>query len=119
MRREKVLVQIGTSIRALRKAQGMTQEALAEKADIHPTYLGQVERGEVNASILTLSAIAGALKLGLAEILPSPGKQGAQQELVAGILAKARALDIEALRLLESLTTEVTDWRRQSSRQGK
>jgi transcriptional regulator with XRE-family HTH domain len=39
----------------------MSQEKLAEKADLHPVYFGQVERGEQTASVHALMRIAKAL----------------------------------------------------------
>lgn len=47
----KVLVRFGERIRELRKQKGMTQEQLADKAKLHNTYIGTVERGEKNMSI--------------------------------------------------------------------
>ena len=37
---------IGRRIRGFRKQKKLSQEALAEKCDLHPTYIGQLERGE-------------------------------------------------------------------------
>jgi len=37
---------IGTAIRQFRKQAGVSQEQLAEKADLHPVYIGKIERGE-------------------------------------------------------------------------
>ncbi|WP_029265816.1 helix-turn-helix domain-containing protein [Virgibacillus alimentarius] len=56
---------IGERIRSIRKAKGFTQETLAEKADIHYSYIGGIERGDRNISVETLSKIINAL-----EILP-------------------------------------------------
>jgi transcriptional regulator with XRE-family HTH domain len=52
---------IGDAIRKYRKVAGLSQEKLAEKADLHPVYLGQVERGEQTVSIYALVRIAKAL----------------------------------------------------------
>jgi len=54
---------VGERIRAYRKRSGLTQEALAEKADLHHTYIGQLERGEKNATLETVEKIARALDL--------------------------------------------------------
>ena len=51
---------IGDRIRAYRNQKGWSQEYLAEKADVHHTYIGQLERGEKNATIESISKIAGS-----------------------------------------------------------
>ncbi|WP_410173276.1 helix-turn-helix domain-containing protein, partial [Eubacterium aggregans] len=45
---------IGNRLQRRRKALGYSQEVAAKKAGVHPTYIGQVERGEKNATITSL-----------------------------------------------------------------
>jgi transcriptional regulator with XRE-family HTH domain len=52
---------LGRRIRELRQAKGISQEALADLAGIHRTYMSDVERGERNISIDNIAAIASAL----------------------------------------------------------
>lgn len=52
---------VGQTIRSLRKAQGLTQEKLAEKAGLHRTYIGALERGEKSPTVETLARVARAL----------------------------------------------------------
>ena len=47
----------------------MSQEKLAEKADLHPVYLGQVERGEPAVSVHALVRVAKALKVRLPDLV--------------------------------------------------
>jgi len=47
----------------------MSQEKLAEKADLHPVYLGQVERGEQTASVHALIRVAKALGVKVRDLL--------------------------------------------------
>jgi transcriptional regulator with XRE-family HTH domain len=54
---------LGETIRSCRKSAGFSQEALAEKADLHHNYVGELERGEKAATIDTLQKIAKALKM--------------------------------------------------------
>ena len=56
-----IQVQFGAALRKARKKSGLTQEALAEKADLHPTYISDVERGERNISLENIVALANAL----------------------------------------------------------
>ena len=51
---------LGRRIRQLRDEQGISQEKLAEKADIHRTYLGGIEVGIRNPSLKNIAAIASA-----------------------------------------------------------
>ena len=59
---------IGDRIRAYRNQKGWSQEYLAEKADVHRTYIGQLERGKKNATIESISKIAGALGVSLSRL---------------------------------------------------
>lgn len=57
--------QIGQRIREVRKDQGLTLRAIAEKAGLSVPYLSQIENGQVNLNVLNLEAIAGALSVPL------------------------------------------------------
>jgi transcriptional regulator with XRE-family HTH domain len=52
---------VGLNTQHLRRAQGLSQEELADRAAIHQTYLSGVERGKRNPSITVLQRIAVAL----------------------------------------------------------
>ena len=52
-----------------RQKKGISQEALAEKADIHPTHVSLIERFERNPTINVTKALAGALGFSLAEFV--------------------------------------------------
>jgi XRE family transcriptional regulator, regulator of sulfur utilization len=60
---------IGQTIRKYRKQAGLTQEKLAEKADFHPVYIGEVERGEESASVAALIRIAKALRVRVRDLV--------------------------------------------------
>ena len=60
---------LGENIRSQRKRVGLSQEKLAEKADLHPVYVGRVERGEENVSLDSLMRLAKALKVALHELV--------------------------------------------------
>lgn len=53
----------GARLRALRGRAGLTQERLAFRADMDRSYIGQVERGEVNVSIDNIAKIAKGLRV--------------------------------------------------------
>lgn len=56
----------GKRIRELRKQRALSQEQLALSAGITPVYLGQVERGQKNATVNTIELICAALNISLA-----------------------------------------------------
>jgi transcriptional regulator with XRE-family HTH domain len=64
-----ILHDIGRNIRRLRQAKGLSQESLAEHAELHRTYVGGVERGERNVTLLSLERIAVALEVELVALL--------------------------------------------------
>lgn len=57
------LVIFGERVRAVRRNQGLSQEELAAKADLHRTYIGMIERGEKNITLLNILKIARALNV--------------------------------------------------------
>ena len=54
-------VVLGAAIRKQRMRVRLSQERLSEKADLHPNYIGRVERGEEHVSLIALRRIAKAL----------------------------------------------------------
>lgn len=64
---------IGQRIRNYRMQQGLSQEKLAELAGCHPTYIGQLERGEKNATIESIEKIATALNISLSTLFEKLG----------------------------------------------
>lgn len=56
-------------LRERRLALGMSQEGLAEMADLHRTYVGSVERGERNISLVNVERLAKALNMTVCELL--------------------------------------------------
>lgn len=60
---------IGDNIREYRKKAGLSQEKLAEKADLHPVYISQVERAERAITIDSLLRITKALRIRLRDIV--------------------------------------------------
>ena len=59
----------GANLRRVRKLQGLTQEGLADRAGLHWTYVGSVERAERNISIDAMCRLAWALKVDLRDLL--------------------------------------------------
>jgi len=60
---------VGLKIRRLREQKGWSQEFLADEADLHRAYIGQIERGEKNIGLANLEVIAKALNVSLEKLL--------------------------------------------------
>lgn len=69
----RVLLRFGKNLRKIRNERGLSQEKLAELADVHWTFVGKVERGEVNISLKNIARFAIGLKC-------------KPEELVSGVL---------------------------------
>ena len=85
---------LGRRIRALRQDRHLSQEALAEKADLSTTYVSELERGRRDPSLSTLTALAAGLQVDLVDLV-------AEGKLVEE--------DVEALRSAVKLKIEEMD----------
>ena len=60
---------LGLVIRKRRQKLGLSQEAFAEKADVHRTYISDMELGKVNVGISVVEKLAGALGQSLSHLI--------------------------------------------------
>ena len=64
-----ITILFGKNVRKFRLSQGLSHDALAEKARLHRTYIGAVERGERNITLINAEKIANALGINLLDCL--------------------------------------------------
>lgn len=64
-----VLFKFGKHLRHLRENVGISQDALSNRADLHRTYVGAVERGERNPTFLTLRKYAAGLEITVEDLM--------------------------------------------------
>ena len=64
-----LLRSLGATIRALRVERGLSQETLADLADIDRSYMSSIERGLRNISVLNMARIASALQVPLGDLV--------------------------------------------------
>jgi transcriptional regulator with XRE-family HTH domain len=69
IRDTKLLVQFGKHLKKVRAAKGLSQEELANDADIPINQIGRIERGEINPSLSTLNSIAKAFGISVSKLL--------------------------------------------------
>ncbi len=117
MTKANVKKEFGAAVRAYRLRLGISQETLAERAELHRTYITDVERGARNISLESISRLARALDLSVSSLFSGPGSArlgrvkspGAQAETVDILLVEDDPKDIE-------LTTEAFGAARLSNR---
>jgi len=66
-----ILERFGNRVRELRKAQGLSQEAFADKCGLDRTYISGIERGKRNVALCNVEVIARALGVSISELTRS------------------------------------------------
>ena len=103
---ERVCQRVGSRIRGLRKEAGFTLDSLAEKISLSSgKYLGQIERGEINCTIITLEKITKGLGLKIENLFPQD-----EDETISEIVEHLRNKDAtekkRMLRVVKALSDE-------------
>jgi len=85
---EDIYRRLGRSVRQRRLLLGWTQEELGEASGLHPSYIGQIERGIKKVSLRTLSLLAQAFGTTAGDILdePDPGPRRAWEARIDALL---------------------------------
>lgn len=74
--REQLLRVLGDRVRAKRMSLGLSQEALAVRAELHRNYVGGIERGRRNVAVVNLVKLALALELDPGELIANLHRRG-------------------------------------------
>ena len=103
---------IGMNVRAIRKSQNLTIDELAEKCDFQAPYLSDVERGERNITLQTLSKIIDALNVNPGSILIPTNIQdsenlNAREELIQLLLNLLEDKSEDDIRMLLNVSIEI------------
>ncbi len=69
IKESEILRKFGERVRELRKQLSISQEELAQRANLHRTYIGMIERAEKNITLLNIQKIASALNKSISELL--------------------------------------------------
>jgi XRE family aerobic/anaerobic benzoate catabolism transcriptional regulator len=89
------LAALGARVRELRERRGMTRKRTALEADVSERYLGQLEAGEGNVSILLLRRVAAALNVTLGEVLLPEQEDSVERRLIRRFLERIPAHRLE------------------------
>ena len=96
---------VGQRIRNYRTKLGLSQEKLAELSGCHPTYIGQLERGEKNATIESIERISTSLNVPLSKLFENLGGTNTEErniplECYEFLLSKSYAEQEQILKIL-------------------
>ena len=64
-----ILENFGIAVRRMRATRGLSQEQLAERSDLNRSYVGEIERGQVVPSLLTIQKLSGALEMSASTLM--------------------------------------------------
>jgi transcriptional regulator with XRE-family HTH domain len=105
-----VVKTVGATIRATREAQKLSREILAERAGLHPNYIGAVERGEMNPGIENIERVARALKTPVYKLFLRVGEK--PDPSADELLATIESADEKTRHLMLALVRAIQDWRK-------
>ncbi|MNW51779.1 HTH-type transcriptional regulator SinR [compost metagenome] len=110
MNEKDILKLVGARIRVLRKKRGLSQESLGEKGGFHFSYIGQIERGEKNVSLINLAKIANALEVSVAQLFSYVHEDSELTEAdveVKEIIMMLRESNLEKVRIAKNVVREI------------
>ena len=105
-----VLKLVGARIRTLRKERGYSQESLGEKGGFHFSYIGQIERGEKNVSLVNLAKIAESLDVNLIQLFAYVDEEYQFTEseiIIQEIVAMLREANPDSIHLAKNVIREI------------
>lgn len=105
---------IGERIKQLRKERGWSQEELAHRANINRTYIGELERGEKNATIDSLAKVVSALETTFEELFQyvQPPTANKDNNILPVLINRLNALSVEEQKAMLDLFGFLTHWKK-------
>jgi transcriptional regulator with XRE-family HTH domain len=70
---EEIKKAVGSRIRKLRTQRGFSQRAFARRCGLHPSHMGEIERGETNITLTSLTLITRRLRITIAQLFDGIG----------------------------------------------
>jgi CheY-like chemotaxis protein/DNA-binding XRE family transcriptional regulator len=89
-----ITLRFGAAVRQLRHGLGLSQEALAERADLHRTYIADIERGARNVTLKSIEKLAQALQVSAPTLLVDIGPEGPRPDAGGGESGALKQVEI-------------------------
>ncbi len=100
---------IGQRLRQARRRQSLSQEKTAERAGLHPTYIGQLERGEKNATLESILRVSRALGVPLSELFANIDDQPAVKRPADTLYDMVQALPLREQERICAIVRDILD----------
>ncbi len=100
---------LGRRIKELRRKRGLTQERLAERANLDVKYVGNIERGKENPTVATLERLAGALSVKMDQLLSFGHQIQGERQLRRRIIQILNKCDEKELQLILRMIGGIKD----------
>jgi len=101
----------GNRVKELRKSKNISQEKLGERAGLHYTYIGGIERGERNVSLENIEKIAKGLEVNIGELFPFAMKKNTENDSIRNeIINTLYDYDTKTLKFLLSFIKSLREW---------
>lgn len=113
MEKSNIAVIIGQRLRARRNELGYSQYQTSEKADVHPTYIGQLERGEKNATLESVEKISRALDIPMNELFANIGGTTAENKAAQNCYDMIVTLPIKEQEAIQLIIQEIIKYKKQ------
>jgi transcriptional regulator with XRE-family HTH domain len=104
---------IGNRIRSIRNEKAWSQEELAHRADLHPSHMGQIERGEKSFTIDSLEKVVNALDISFEELFRfvNPDFKDKDTSVVFGITNKLIKRSVKDQKAIAKLIDGLLGWK--------
>ena len=105
-----IATELGNRIRFYRKQRHLSQEALAELCNFHPTYIGQLERGEKNATLESVNKVSQGLGISINKLLVDIDMlDSASDNISLEVYHKLMHLPIEKQKKIAAILLDIID----------
>lgn len=105
--------QLGEQIKVIRNSKGLTQEQLGHLADLHPSHMGQIERGERSASVDTLEKLVNAFNISFEELFEFAdiSRQCREDSVLLEIFNELKTHDVSDQRFALNTLKALFEWK--------
>ncbi len=107
----RIAADFGERVRFFREQQGISQEKLAERSGLHPTYIGQVERGEKNCTLESAEKISNGLNIPIEKLIGKITSLDNDEDIPQRIYDKILKLSYKDQQSISTIINDILDYK--------